>query len=75
MILWPPGKTMVPITTQANASDDDGAPVQLTVATTRNESQKEMVYRTAPATDQSAGIISLSSMVDHSGTAPAGSTR
>lgn len=57
-ILWPPDGKMVPITIQANAADNDGLPVVLTVTIACNESGTG--FWTTPAINQTTGVISLS---------------
>lgn len=66
-ILWPPNKKMVGIIIRANASDNSGIPVQLSVAIACNESANGEVYWTTPVIDQTTGIISIQFMADRSG--------
>jgi hypothetical protein len=66
-ILWPPNKQMVPVTIQANASDNSGIPVDLKVAVACNESQNGGVYWTQPVINQNEGTIYLELQADRFG--------
>ena len=67
MILWPPNKQMVPVTIRANAMDNSGMPVKLTVAIACNESKDGEVYWTQPVIDQNTGTITMKFMADRFG--------
>jgi hypothetical protein len=64
-ILWPPNHQMVPVTIMANAVDNSGGPVTLSVTVKSNEarSKKEQhepdVDWTTPVIDQATGKITL----------------
>lgn len=73
-ILWPPNHHMVNVVIQANASDNSGLPVTLTVSVTSNEPIEGLGDGdmspdwTEPIVDQENGIITLQLRAERSGT-------
>jgi hypothetical protein len=72
-ILWPPNHHMVNVVIQANASDNSGLPVTLTVSVTSNEAIEGLGDGdmspdwTEPIIDQENGIITLQLRAERSG--------